>query len=473
MLHVQVADLVTSGGRKGAYVDSMRKLATLLVLLPLFPLLPLTGGCDPATDAVPTPTQCTAPTGAGTKHAANITADETWTAAASPHVIPYDMSIRATVTLEPCATVQIAKQITVSLDQPGSVLVAKGEAGRPVTITALDPKTPWAKLRLFNGGTTSLTYTNVDGGGDRLNTVDYLAAAIEARADQTKAAAPVLDVHHVKISGALANGVIITEGAGFSDTSEDLVITGSGVHPIHSWGRSAGTIPAGTYTGNVQDTILLSAGPSGQGDIKEDTTFHDRGIPYELGTANGALESRLDVDDPSIPLLTIEPGVTIRFQKDRGKLLIGTAGGDGAAQGAISAIGTASKPIVFTSAEPNPAKGDWNGIWFGRTPDPRDRMDYVTVEWAGSDQGKATGSNSCTKESWAAVRFMGYGAPTESLMTNVKILHSGKNAIDRGWRADSVADLSGNGNFFDDLSGCVQTTPKDHNGACPNPIPCP
>src|SRR5256885_5877906 len=56
-------------------------------------------------DAAPTPPAgCATPTGPGTEHATSITADETWTAAASPHVIVYDLDVKgATLTIEPCA----------------------------------------------------------------------------------------------------------------------------------------------------------------------------------------------------------------------------------------------------------------------------------------------------------------------------------------------------------------------------------
>lgn len=62
------------------------------------------GGADTSV-----PSTCPAVTGAGTKHDATPTADETWTAAASPHVIGAKLSIPAgrTITVEPCAIVQI------------------------------------------------------------------------------------------------------------------------------------------------------------------------------------------------------------------------------------------------------------------------------------------------------------------------------------------------------------------------------
>lgn len=53
--------------------------------------------------------------------------------------------------------------------------------------------------------------------------------------------------------------------------------------------------------------------------------------------------------------LTIEPGVTIKALKGKHALVI-TRGAK------INAVGTADKPIVFTSSESTPAAGDWGGI---------------------------------------------------------------------------------------------------------------
>ncbi len=53
--------------------------------------------------------------------------------------------------------------------------------------------------------------------------------------------------------------------------------------------------------------------------------------------------------------LTIQPGTTMRFAANTGIIV----------QGGLEAVGTASKPILFTSANGSPAAGDWSGISFG------------------------------------------------------------------------------------------------------------
>lgn len=73
--------------------------------------------------------------------------------------------------------------------------------------------------------------------------------------------------------------------------------------------------------------------------LKTGNTYTMEGVIYVKGGAT----------------LTIEPGVTIKAVKGKTCLVI-TRGSK------IMAVGTASSPIVFTSAEATPGYGDWGGI---------------------------------------------------------------------------------------------------------------
>ena len=52
---------------------------------------------------------------------------------------------------------------------------------------------------------------------------------------------------------------------------------------------------------------------------------------------------------------------------------------------AVRAIGTAEKPIVFTSAEPSPAPGDWRGFWFPHAVHEDNQLTHVRIEYTGAD----------------------------------------------------------------------------------------
>ncbi|MEL7005782.1 MAG: hypothetical protein AAFN93_24090, partial [Bacteroidota bacterium] len=80
----------------------------------------------------------------------------------------------------------------------------------------------------------------------------------------------------------------------------------------------------------------------------------------------------IDVDE----LLTIEPGVTIAFDANAGLNI------NQFSDGAIVAQGTAVDPITFTGS--TKTKGFWAGIII-ETNDVRNELDYVIVEYAGSD----------------------------------------------------------------------------------------
>ncbi|MBN2668867.1 MAG: hypothetical protein JXR60_06535 [Bacteroidales bacterium] len=64
-----------------------------------------------------------------------------------------------------------------------------------------------------------------------------------------------------------------------------------------------------------------------------------------------------NIDIRNSATLTIEAGTIVKFKKDV-EINIGYTD-----FGTIKAIGTAEKPILFTSNESTKSKGDWNGLW--------------------------------------------------------------------------------------------------------------
>ena len=81
------------------------------------------------------------------------------------------------------------------------------------------------------------------------------------------------------------------------------------------------------------------------GNITEDTTWTKQNSPYVVTSTAQVFEG---------VKLTIEPGVTIRFNQDTG-LTIG---------GEFNAVGTENDMIRFTSNQPEPAPNDWAKISF-------------------------------------------------------------------------------------------------------------
>jgi hypothetical protein len=71
--------------------------------------------------------------------------------------------------------------------------------------------------------------------------------------------------------------------------------------------------------------------------------------------------------------LTINPGVTLRFQQGRDMNISST--------GRLSAVGTASQPILLTGEEP--IRGYWGGLRVYQSNSTSNRLDYVTIAYGG------------------------------------------------------------------------------------------
>jgi len=89
------------------------------------------------------------------------------------------------------------------------------------------------------------------------------------------------------------------------------------------------------------------------------------------------------------PILTIEPGVVIKFETGTG-LYIGAYN----YYGGILAIGSESNMITFTANSVDPSPGVWKGIFFeNRSYDSMTTLKYCTIEYAGNSN---TPSISCS-----------------------------------------------------------------------------
>lgn len=457
---------------------SQRRALLLGSLLSLIFVVPGFAGCEsnevttPRADAGGTdadvPSTCAAVVGAGTKHAQSPTADETWTAAASPHVIEASLTITAgrTITVEPCAIVQMKGAVGLLVE---GKLLAVGAADRPIRFERGEAATAWTSIEARKGSELRFAHVTVDGGGNGSGSALTQVGALDIRGDQESATQPIFFADHVTVKGSQSLGVQVREGGGFAAGSKDLSITGGATFPISIWGRAAGTLPSGTYTGNAVDEILLPA-MGGRDDIKEDTTFAARGVPYRIGGPTGG-KSLTVAGSGSVPLLTIEAGVTLRFDKD---VRLDVDATSGAALGALRAEGTADQPIVFTSAAATPAAGDWVGIVIEGTPDPRDAIAHATVAYAGgASQISSFDCPSPLNTGFAnegAIVFAG-GQPGAAFVTSTTIDSSAGDGIVRGWTGAPVDLLATN--TFTKVARCNQTFPKPQVGACPDPAPCP
>lgn len=114
------------------------------------------------------------------------------------------------------------------------------------------------------------------------------------------------------------------------------------------------------------------------------TQLEDRGIAIDY-----IIDCNISVDID----LTIDTGVTIAFTNGSGMWI--------RENGSLTAVGSPDKPIVFTGTDK--AKGSWKGI-ISYSTDVKNRLDYVTIEYAGGGSFNSNGDLGALIL-WADARF--------------------------------------------------------------------
>lgn len=412
----------------------------------------------PTPDAIVAGGSCPAPSGGGTDHAGTVSADETWAAAGSPHRVTSSLDIRATLTIEACAVVEVASGATISVGSPSVAgsLVTKGtfEGGdlRPVVIRG----SGWQSLAVEAKGTASLTLTAVVGsgaGGDGALVARGIAGGTNGGAITRN-----LAVDRVVVQDSASVGVNLDAWGAFADGSDNLWIRGGGSDAEPSAMRLeigvAATLPKTMgVTGNVRDEILIRSSKT----FISDDTLVARGVPYR---AKGPIWVARNTDGAAATL-TIEPGVTLGFDDGAGSGM--TVGSSTARPGVLVAEGTADAPIVFTSGKPTKAAGDWTNITF-KTPISGNRIANARFEYAGA--ASQTNSFGCgPKANDAAVIVFGQGAdqgaPASSLITSTTFDNiGGTTVIVSGWVDDAGPNLTGDNVFGPATPGCKVSKPR-------------
>lgn len=411
---------------------------------------------------------CAAPTAGPTIHDGTITPGEVWSADAGPHIVtPWvRFADDSTLTIEACAEVRMQADAALVVGRPGATatpsLRAEGEPGREIRFVR-DGADPWSAIVVHDPGQVVLRHTTLDGGGsDRF--LDN--ASLVVRGDgNTPTKLPLL-VDHVTVRNSRGYGVVSEWVSGFAAGSTDLIVTASGSEAqpqgVKLGEHSLDTFPVGTYTGNRVDEILIDdEGANKAGGLQQDGTIHARGVPYHVGTWSGSTLRVGAGGDSPLTTLTIEPGVELRFEPGSALELEHFTSDDRPATGAIVAVGTPERPIVFTSAAAAPAPGDWVGLWFGGVPAAHNRIEHARIEYAGGECGCV--GFTCTDADEGSVLFIS-GVPASNFITDTVFAHGANHGVTRGW-SGAGPDFTVT-NRFEDLGGCAQTRPRSEDSSC-------
>jgi len=428
----------------------------------------------PDLDAMARGGDCAEPAGPGVDHTGDITADETWRAADGPHRIASNVRVLATVTVEACAKVVASEggAITVgTVDRVGK-LVAAGtrtpDKLSPVRFVAADAAKSWGAIIVDAKGTTDLSYTviaDADAPGMQQNGGGALRVygASSTSTGGTPAITPSTKIEWLLIDNSRGAGANMLRYAGFAEGSHGLAVRGSKSDPVRIEIGAVSAIPTGiVLSGNAHDEIGVTETWSGT----LSHTFLDRGYPYRILHAI-YLQPVLD-GAPAV--MTVEPGVTLRFTTDAGVggVYVGTTE---QRQGQIVAKGTAAKPIRFTSAKDAPAPGDWLGVYFRYYPTSGQVFEHVTFEYAGATSG-ANGFGCGPKDNDATMLILG-ARPAESWVRNSTFRNgAGGAGIVSGWVSDEPGPDFKATNTFESMPACSVSRWKTvANGCGTNPDP--
>jgi hypothetical protein len=429
-----------------------------------------------AVETVTAAVACSTPTPNGTvvTHSANVSASETWAGDGVTHLVPTGFQINgsALLTIQACAIVALGQGATLTVANSAKLLAAGTSATRQVFFIRADPNQPWGILRGFSETSMiELHWTQLLGGGAFSGQMNNPGIAAFGPG-YAVAPAAVLKVDNVLIDGPQGVGVYLDANAAFTADSQNLQIRNAGDYVIRTTMMSLGSIPSGSYTGNLIDTILIF-GPNAN--VFADMTIHDRGVPVRIPTGTMVIAPPTNGTTPVT--LTIEPGVVLMFPKlppnqPGARVIFGHNGNaPNNVAGILRAIGTPQKHIVFTSGEAVQAPGDWVGLWLDTATGSK--LDNVEISYAGGDS--LISSTNCrpanTFDNAALIvgDFSSQYIPPADLITNSLISNSAGFGIDAIWQSPgtdfSSPNLSATNSFIGNAS-CAQTF-NGVSGVCP------
>lgn len=324
----------------------------------------------------------------------DITVNTTWTVANSPYVLTGDINVSGpnnpVLTIEAGVVVKgnAGARLTINAPDKGTLDV-NASATNPVRFTSNGPATRGFWSGLYFGSAAGATPSRVN-----YAVVEYAGSTSPLRGGITSFAQSVrFDV--LTIRENLGAGIVINAGSVSINGSE---ITSNGGPGINAVGGTSLYFTTTRFTNNsgyavtMPPEMLLSTrggntatGNTGgnaleirAGTITSNSTWKllGSGFPYVV---SGLVAVRAVNASASVPVLTVEPGVTVKFNQAADLLI------NHGERGVFQANGTAEQPILFTSNGPA-TPGYWAGLGFSTAATasvPPSKISHATIEFAG------------------------------------------------------------------------------------------
>ena len=358
-------------------------------------------------------------------HAADITADETWFAAASPHIVTAYIRVRngATLTIENGATVKFAAGAGLqvgdtALGQTGGLVMQGSPAAIHLTADTTIPFPGFWKGVEVQRSLPVAPWKNVDiewAGGNR--PIAFNEACVLIANNQGAA----LDLDSLKIHQCFNGGIHLYGGTAHVHGSQVDTVTGSGIHAHYD---ATLELDSSVIRGAGQEGLLLGTPtvhllPSSANQFRNNGVvgIHLRAeqLPGLLvqdslvGNGSDAIAVDGGIPDPTAPVVTLfhQPRPAgADYHVSNGLLNVGRIGGQelvldsnltvgfdagtgvvvgdsaGTRSGTIRSLATrraaAPKLLSFSSAVP----GSWVGVELGRLSGP-DTIRNLEIQYAG------------------------------------------------------------------------------------------
>ncbi len=298
--------------------------------------------------------------GSGEQTTSNIV----WTVNSVPYVIAgwFRIGNGSAFTIQPGVNVAFTAAGT-SLQSnieamSGGTLNVQGTAAKPVRFTSFKSEPApgdWSFIQVDQGGTASLEQCRIRHAGCA-NSPAFIINT------------PDVTVNNMVIENCQYDGIQLNN-AGISPRLSNIVVRHCG-----GWGIVQTAITMMPVYGNISlygntggNAIVMWAGTGGNS-VSQNMQWHLCGAPYAVsGWARFAENVHLDVD----------PGVIVQFAPAGAALQSNFELNNGSR---LTAHGTPSQRILFTSYKENPAPGDWEFIQFN--PGSSGSFDYCTIEYA-------------------------------------------------------------------------------------------
>lgn len=293
---------------------------------------------------------------------ADITTNTTWT---SNEIVTIGKSIYvsngATLTIEPGTTIKFESGAGLYVED--GTLLAEGTSDKPITFTSL-AKTPakgaWNGLS-FSSQTlnnTSLKYCIIEYAGQQANSGAVYMAGCRIKMD------------YCKINNAKYNGIYMIDDAKFvSFTNNEIKEVDN--HAIVMDAKAIPTIGENnTLTTSGDYGVRINGG-----------NFGSRTFTWRKLTCPYIINSGIYIDENAN--VTIQPGTVIKFAA-ASWISVGYS-----TNGTLTAEGTSSEPITFTSSATSPASGAWEGLLF-YSFSTNSSLKYCNISYAGGTSYKAS-----------------------------------------------------------------------------------